>query len=75
MQITMECAKCALYALQNLSCSNNCRQELANTPNLLAVLRRRSRLNFVISSLVPRIISSIRVMTRLIGYHDEHSRM
>jgi len=54
-----ECAKCALYALQNLSCSNNCRQELANTPNLLAVLRRRSRLNFVISSLVHCTLSSI----------------
>jgi hypothetical protein len=35
-----ECAKCALYALQNLSCSNNCRQELANTPNLLAALTK-----------------------------------
>lgn len=30
-----ECAKCALYALQNLSCTSNCRQELANTPDLL----------------------------------------
>lgn len=30
-----ECAKCALYALQNLSCTGNCRQELANTPELL----------------------------------------
>ena len=40
MQITMKCAKCALYALQNLSCSNNCRQELANTPNLLAALTK-----------------------------------
>ena len=30
-----ECAKCALYALQNLSCTGNCRQELANTPDLL----------------------------------------
>ena len=35
-----ECAKCALYALQNLSCSNNCRQELANTPNLLGALTK-----------------------------------
>ena len=31
----VECAKCALYALQNLSCDSNCRQELANTANLL----------------------------------------
>ena len=31
----IECAKCALYALQNLSCDANCRQELANTANLL----------------------------------------
>lgn len=31
----VECAKCALYALQNLSCTSNCRQELANTPDLL----------------------------------------
>ena len=31
----IECAKCALYALQNLSCTGNCRQELANTPDLL----------------------------------------
>mmetsp|Transcript_20305 Transcript_20305/g.30588 ORF Transcript_20305/g.30588 Transcript_20305/m.30588 type:complete len:510 (-) Transcript_20305:92-1621(-) len=31
----VECGKCALYALQNLSCDSNCRQELANTPNLL----------------------------------------
>lgn len=31
-----ECAKCALYALQNLSCTGNCRQELANTPDLLS---------------------------------------
>jgi len=30
-----ECAKCALYALQNLSCTGSCRQELANTPDLL----------------------------------------
>lgn len=30
-----ECAKCALYALQNLSCTGNCRQQLANTPELL----------------------------------------
>ncbi|KAL7488601.1 hypothetical protein ACHAW6_014261 [Cyclotella cf. meneghiniana] len=37
-----ECAKCALYALQNLSCSNNCRQELANTPNLLAALTKNA---------------------------------
>ena len=31
----VECGKCALYALQNLSCTSNCRQELANTPDLL----------------------------------------
>ena len=31
-----ECAKCALYSLQNLSCTGNCRQELANTPDLLS---------------------------------------
>ena len=30
-----ECAKCAMYAMQNLSCASNCRQELANTPDLL----------------------------------------
>jgi hypothetical protein len=30
-----ECAKCALYALQNLSCTGTCRQELANAPDLL----------------------------------------
>lgn len=31
----LECAKCACYALQNISCDSNCRQELANTVNLL----------------------------------------
>ena len=30
-----ECNKCALFALQNLSCKTNCRQELANLPGLL----------------------------------------
>jgi hypothetical protein len=30
-----ECNKCALFALQNLSCKTNCRQELANMPGLL----------------------------------------
>lgn len=31
----VELGKCAAYALQNLSCTSNCRQELANTPDLL----------------------------------------
>jgi hypothetical protein len=31
-----ECKKCALYGLQNLSCASNCRQDLANLPDLLA---------------------------------------
>ncbi|KAL3807322.1 hypothetical protein ACHAXA_003069 [Cyclostephanos tholiformis] len=31
----IECRKCALYGLQNLSCASNCRQDLANTPDLL----------------------------------------
>ena len=35
-----ECSKCALYALQNLACTSNCRQELANTPDLLAVITK-----------------------------------
>lgn len=30
-----ECKKCALYGLQNLSCASNCRQDLANMPDLL----------------------------------------
>eukprot|EP01082_Thalassiosira_pseudonana_P004200 g3908.t1 g3908 contig13:459416-461377(-) len=37
-----ECAKCALYALQNLSCTGSIRQELANTPNLLAALTKNA---------------------------------
>lgn len=36
----LECAKCALYALQNLSCDSNCRQELANTANLLGSITK-----------------------------------
>jgi hypothetical protein len=36
----VECAKCALYALQNLSCDSNCRQELANTANLLGSITK-----------------------------------
>lgn len=37
-----ECCKCALYALQNLACMSSCRQELANTPNLLASITKNS---------------------------------
>lgn len=36
----VECAKCALYAVQNLSCDSNCRQELANTANLLGSITK-----------------------------------
>jgi hypothetical protein len=31
----VECKKCAVYGLQNLSCASNCRQDLANLPDLL----------------------------------------
>ncbi|KAL7542466.1 hypothetical protein ACHAWF_007182 [Thalassiosira exigua] len=35
-----ECAKCALYAIQNMSCTGSCRQELANAPELLSSVTR-----------------------------------